>query len=175
MKRTPPPSHLQNQQNDNKQFCYLWVPILKHEKDDELGLSFSSIAAKNNTMMVSNATACRHLLTPILEHETTQQRQAIALFVIVCWVHVPKHEEDEKLSSSSSFTLAKNNMTMTSNCTTCHRLWVHVPKDEEDEELRLLSSFTLVKKNIMMISNCTICCHLLVLVLDHEDNDKQRS
>ncbi len=90
----------------------------------------------------------------------------------MCWVHVPKHEEDEKLNSSPSFTLAKNNMTMTSNCTIHHRLWVHVPKDEEDKKLRSSSSFRLVKKNIMMISNCTICCHLLVLVLDHEEDDE---
>jgi len=31
------------------------------------------------------------------------------------WVHVPKHEEDEEFSASSSFTLAKKNMMMTSN------------------------------------------------------------
>jgi hypothetical protein len=62
------------------------------------------------------------------------------------WVHVPKHEEDEELSSLSSFTLAKNNMMMVSNCTIRHRLWVHVPKDEEDEELSSSSSFTPAKK-----------------------------
>jgi hypothetical protein len=71
-------------------------------------------------------------------------------------VHVPKHEEDEELNSSSSFTLAKNNMTMTSNCNTHHHFWVHVPKHEEDEELRSSSSFTLAKKNMTMTSNCEI-------------------
>ncbi len=151
------------------------MPTLKHEEDDELSLSFFSIAAKNNMTMVSNATAHSHLLMPTPKHETTQQEEAIALLIIVCWVHVPKHEEDKELSSSSSFTPLKNNMTMTSNCTTRHRFWVHVPKDEEDEELSSSSSFTLVKKNIMMINNCTICCHLLALVLDHEDNNKHRS
>jgi hypothetical protein len=67
------PSHLQNQQDDNKKLCYLWAPTLEHEEDDELGLSFSSIVAKNNTMMVNIVTTCRHFLVPIPKHETTQQ------------------------------------------------------------------------------------------------------
>ncbi len=46
MKKTPSPSHPQNQQDDNKQLCYLWAPTLEHEDDDELGLSFFSIATK---------------------------------------------------------------------------------------------------------------------------------
>jgi hypothetical protein len=66
-------SHLQNQQDNNEQLCYLWAPTLEHEEDNEFGLSFSSTIAKNNMMMANSATIHRHLFAHILEKNNDKQ------------------------------------------------------------------------------------------------------
>lgn len=149
------PSHLQNQQDDNEQMCYLWAPTLEHEEDDELGLSFSFIVAKNNMMMVSIVTTCNYLSSSFGTYSKTWNNTTTTSNCTMFWCmfqnmkrtenlahHPPSHLQERTWwwQATALFIvifwclLQIMKTTINNTIVRCH-LWAHALEHEEDDEL----------------------------------------
>jgi len=110
MKRTPPPSHPQNQQDDNKQLrcsssslgAKLVVPLHIYKTNKMTMNNYVNFGHLLQNMNRTMNLACHSLLRL---QKTTWRWQVVQLFVVIFWrmfQNIKQHNNDKQLCYSSS-------------------------------------------------------------------------